>query len=78
MGVKVFTRFFGGTILLEGATPVRSSRLIPKRGDVIYDTDGSVLQVQTHRGRLVEAVIDGPPRPIKLPSSWYIPATNPN
>jgi len=78
MGANVFTRFFGGTILLEGAKPVRSTRLIPKRGDIIYDTDGSVLQIQTLNGRLVEILIEGPPRPMKLPSSWYIPATNPN
>ena len=73
MGAKIFTRFFSGTVLLEGAQPMFGSGIRPTKGDIIYGEDGSILQVQAQGRRLVEVIIDGPPRAIKLPHSWYTP-----
>lgn len=73
MAVRVFTRFFEdrGTVLLEGAQPLFRSIIRPERGDLIIEKDGSVSQVQVLRNRLVERTVEGPPKPIKLPQSWY-------
>jgi hypothetical protein len=70
MAARTFTRFFGGTVLLEGATPRFDLQVKPEHGDVIYTEGGSVLQVQNRGGRLVEVLIEKPHRPTRLPASW--------
>ena len=75
MAVNVFTRFFGGTVLLDKATPMFDSKIVPQHGDIIYGTSGSIIQVQSRGGRLVEVLIEGPPREIRLRPSW---ATGPS
>ena len=72
MAVRVFTRFFEGkgTVFLNKGTPDFDSRIKPGHGDIIYSRNGSVLQVHRLGQRLVEVLIEGPPKGFKLPSSW--------
>lgn len=74
MAVNVFTRYFKGrgTVLLKGAQPMFGSSIRPERGDLIYEEDGSVSQVQVVRNRLEEITVEGPPGITRLPRSWYL------
>lgn len=70
MGIKRFTRLFGGTVYLENGCPKFGSKAVPKHGDEITTLLGSTLQVQRVGDKLVEKFINGPPRGITLPPNW--------
>ncbi len=70
VGIRRFTRFFGGTVLMENGRPMFGSNVVPTHGDEITTLLGSTLQVQRHDGKLVEKFIKGPSRGITLPPNW--------
>ena len=73
MAVNTFTRFFEGkTVLLDRATPLFNSKKVPGHGDIIFGRNGCIIQVQKRGSRLVEVLIEGPPREIRLRPSWAI------
>jgi len=72
MGIKRFTRLFGGTVYLEDGRPIFDSKEVPGHGDEIITLFGSTLQVQRVGGKLVEKFIREPARGMRLPPNWGI------
>ncbi len=72
MGIKRFTRLFGGTVYLENGRPNFNSKVVPAHGDDITTLLGSTLQVQRVGDKLVEKLISGPARGMRLPPNWGI------
>ena len=70
IGIRRFTRLFGGTVFMENGRPMFGSSVVPEHGDEITTLMGSTLQVQRVGDKLVEKFINGPPRGITLPPNW--------
>lgn len=72
VGIKRFTRLFGGTVFMKNGRPMFNSSVVPEHGDEITTLTGSTLQVQRQGDNLVEKFIKGPARGTKLPPNWGI------